>query len=95
MGLREDRDRGRRFSLDRAGQRIEQADAFRSRRRTARCAPPSRSESAGIDIDHVAAHPVGAALEIDVVARVLQLGQLAQDAALVDLLARGQVQQPS
>ncbi len=43
-------------------------------------------------VDDLAAHPVGAALELVVVARVLHLRQPAQDEALVVLVAPGQVQ---
>ena len=45
-----------------------------------------------VDIDDVAAHPVGAAPEVHVVAGVLQLRQAAQEPALVDQLAAGEVQ---
>ena len=44
------------------------------------------------DVDDVAAHAVGAGLQVEVVARVLHLGQPAQQLALVDALAAHQVQ---
>ncbi len=40
-----------------------------------------------MDIDHVAAHPVGAAREFDLVAFVLKIRQTAQDGALIDPIA--------
>ena len=46
-----------------------------------------------MDIDDIAAHPVGTALEFDVVARVLQLGEPAQHAALVDQITLHDMQQ--
>ena len=46
----------------------------------------------GEDVDHVAAHPVGGAAEIHLVAGVLQLRQPAQQVALVDVVAAHQVQ---
>ena len=39
------------------------------------------------DLDHVAAHPEGAAVEVEVVALVLDLDQLAQQRVAVDALA--------
>jgi hypothetical protein len=59
---------------------VEQLDAHRLRLRLRR-----------EDVDHVAAHAVGAAAEVDIVALVLQLRELAQHLALVDHLAAGQV----
>jgi hypothetical protein len=44
------------------------------------------------DVDHVAAHAIHAALEVDLVALVLHLGQALDDLALADLLALLQVQ---
>ncbi len=38
---------------------------------------------AGKDVDHLAAHPVGAAAQLEIVARVLHLGQPAQNHALL------------
>jgi hypothetical protein len=40
------------------------------------------------DVDHLAAHAVGAAVQLHIVAGVLQLRQAAQDRALVDLSPR-------
>jgi hypothetical protein len=44
------------------------------------------------DVDHVAAHAIGAALEVDLVALVLHFRQAADDLALADLFAHAQVQ---
>ncbi len=44
-----------------------------------------------VDVDHVAAHPVGAAVQLHVVARVLQLREPPQDIALVHARAAGEV----
>ena len=44
-------------------------------------------------VDDLAAHAVGTALEFEIVALVLQLGETAQDAALVDFVADHEVQQ--
>ena len=43
-------------------------------------------------VDHIAAHTVAAAPQLDVVARVLQFGQASQDQALIDDVAPDQVQ---
>ena len=44
------------------------------------------------DVDHVAAHAIGAGREVDLVARVLHVGEPAQQLALVHALATHQVQ---
>ena len=43
------------------------------------------------DIDDVTAHPIGAALKINVVTRVLEFGELTQNAPLVDDLTSRKV----
>ena len=45
-----------------------------------------------VDVDHLAAHPVGGALQLHVIAGVLQFRQPAQDEALIDAFAPHQVQ---
>jgi hypothetical protein len=44
------------------------------------------------DVDHVAAHAVGALRQVEFVARVLHVGEAAQQLALVDAVAANQVQ---
>ena len=46
----------------------------------------------GIDVDHIAAHPVASPVQLHLVALVLQRGQPPQDGPLVDQVAAGQVQ---
>jgi hypothetical protein len=74
-----------------AGQRIEQRDRFQlvvEQRDAHRALGVFRRE----DVDHVAAHAIHAALEVDLVALVLHFRQAADDLALADLLAGAQVQ---
>ena len=49
----------------------------------------SRSDSAGKYIDNIAAHPVRALRQVELIALVLQLGEAPQDRALVDAIAAG------
>ena len=89
MALREDGD-PRQLRRDRASKGIEQAniaDLLVEQLDAHRVPLGIRGE----DVDNVAAHTVVAAVEIHVIAGVLQLRQLAQDVALVDELAAGQV----
>ncbi len=61
---------------------IEQLDAHRLALRIRR-----------VHVDDLAAHAVSAALQLEIVSLVLQLGEPAQDAALIDFVAHHQVQQ--
>ena len=75
----------RHLGRNRAGQRVEEADVldlFVEQLNAHRLGLGFRREH----VDNVAAHAIRAAGEIDVVALVLQLGELAQHLALVDHL---------
>ena len=85
MGLGKDGDPGQPF-FDGAGERIKGADIFDFLIEEF----DANRQLVGFgreDVDHVTADPVGAALEINVVTRVLEFGELPQNAALVDDLA--------
>ena len=74
-----------------AGERVEQRqalDLFIKQLNAQRDIVGFRRE----DVDHLAAHAKGAALEGLIVAGILQLGQAAQNSALVDNHADRQVQ---
>ena len=74
-----------------AGQRIEQADGVDL---VVEQLHPDRL-ILGVgreDIDDVATHPIGTALEVHVIAGVLQFRQTTQKAALIDQFAAGEVQ---
>ena len=79
-------------AADLAGQRVEQADLLDLgvEQFDAHCLALGIGR---VHVDDLAAHAVGAALQLDVVARVLDLGQPPQNTALVDLVADHQVQQ--